>query len=235
MSAIQSYRKNDDNYVKRLYDFYYDAMTNSNSEEILQNYKNITNRQFDNNSNYDVAQPTDIIADNVRGFAPIYLSHEDAKSKYLGFPQRGNTVIESEYKPSNAKEQNAKYFKFKYQTPDWWSGVIKDMIEHNRDTKQYTDRILNTFTAGKRVDPNKGEYISIYDIWDYNTKVFGGGEDNISKYVNGTPFEIYDRIYLDDYYGVNTSPYPGTYYGRWLPEVKIIDSKNNKNDKNNES
>jgi hypothetical protein len=99
------------------------------------------------------------------------------------------------------------------------------MVTHNRVTKQYTDSVLNTFTAGRGVDPNKGEYISIYDIWDYNTNVVGGGEDNIGKYIKGTPFEIYDRIYLDDYYGVDTSPDPGTYYGRWLPEVNMIDSK----------
>lgn len=215
LSAIQSYRNNDDNYVERLYNFYQDAMTNPNSEEIIQNYKNITNKQFDVSPSW------------IKQFAPTYLAHEDAKSKYLGFPQRGNTVIESEHKPSKAKEQNTKYFKFKHQTPSYWSPVIKDMIRNNKTTKQHQDPVLNTFTVGKGVDPNKGEYISIYDIWDYNTKVFGGGEDNIGKYINGTPFEIYDRIYLDDYYGVNTLPEPGTYYGRWLPEIKIIDYKNN--------
>lgn len=229
LSAIQSYKENDDNYVERLYDFYQDAITNPNSEEIVQNYKNITNRQYGDNSDYAIANNIDFIADNIRDFAPVYLAHEDAKSKYLGFPQRGNTVIESEYKPSKAKEQNTKYFKFKYQTPSYWSKVIKDMVGHNIVTKQYSDSILNTFTAERGVDPNKGEYISIYDIWDYNTNVFGGGKDNIGKYINGTPFEIYDRIYLDDYHNVNTSPESGTYYGRWLPEVKIIDYKNNKN------
>jgi hypothetical protein len=30
LSAIQSYRKNDDNYVERLYNFYQDAITNPN-------------------------------------------------------------------------------------------------------------------------------------------------------------------------------------------------------------
>ena len=57
--------------------------------------------------------------------------------------------------------------------------------------------------------------------WDYNTNVFGVPGDNIGKYVKGKPFDIYDRYYLDDIYGIPTE-YRGAQY---LPEVTVTAPK----------
>ncbi len=80
---------------------------------------------------------------------------------------------------------------------------------------------LGNATFSNGIDKNKGEYISIYDDWDYNTDVSGTPGDNIAKWIGGTPFQIYDRYYLDDYYGVDSSANHGTYYGGYLPEVIV--------------
>lgn len=77
---------------------------------------------------------------------------------------------------------------------------------------------LGTHTISKGVDPNRGQYVSYYDRWDL-TPISGINEDQFTKL--GTPVNIYDRIYLDDYYGVDSSARPGTYYGGYLPEVTI--------------
>lgn len=163
--------------------------------------------------------------------ALAYLAHEDAKDVYLGMPQRTGLISKSEYFPTITKNKSQKqpYYKFNHQTPEYWESVVNDMKHSNIDflqKKQYVDKTLNKFTASRGNDPKKGEYISIYDIWDYNWAVTGGGSDNIAKHIPGAkPFEIYDRVYLDDLYKVNSSPKKGDYYGGYLPEITITPKK----------
>ena len=57
---------------------------------------------------------------------------------------------------------------------------------------------LSNATLSKGRD-EKGDYISLYDIWDYNTGYIGKSGDNIGKWTGGKPFEIYQRYYLDDW------------------------------------
>jgi hypothetical protein len=99
---------------------------------------------------------------------------------------------------------------------------------------------MGTSTVGRGYD-KKGEYISYYDKWDVNP-MYGDYADNSLKgtilgYLipkNGTdmfmgkttPLSFYDRIYLDDYYGVK-EPTHSTY----LPEVTVTKWKNNKKKK----
>lgn len=83
---------------------------------------------------------------------------------------------------------------------------------------------LGDHTLGRGIDPQKGEYLSYYDMWDIAP--FGINTRNVPDQSRGigNPIEFYDRIYLDDHYGVDSSVrgYPkGTYYGGWLPEVII--------------
>lgn len=154
--------------------------------------------------------------------AMAYLAHEDAKDLYLGLPQRTGLLQQSDYKPSQSKNNNTKYYKFTHQKDEYWNPVIQDLLYEPINTKkQYIDPVLNNFQAQTGVDPQKGEYISIYDIWDYNTAVTGGGKDNIGKYIGGKPFEIYDRIYLDDLYNVQSTPNKGDFYGGYLPEIVV--------------
>lgn len=86
---------------------------------------------------------------------------------------------------------------------------------------------LGTHTISRGVDPKKGDYVSYYDLWDMAPLSDGGAKDQ--SFGIGTPFELYDRVYLDDYYGVDSSVrgYPkGTYYGGWIPEITIKPRKN---------
>lgn len=96
---------------------------------------------------------------------------------------------------------------------------------------------LGQFTLGSDIDPNKGQYISVYDRWDLNPFSNGSTYPLPRKLINtiaplgdasgglGNPVNYYDRIYLDDYYGASSKPEEGTYYGGWLPEVEISATK----------
>lgn len=76
-------------------------------------------------------------------------------------------------------------------------------------------------TIGRQVDPNRGEYISVYDLWDI-APIFDGQDQTQGI---GKPVPFYDRIYLDDYYDVNSAPNKGDYYGGYLPEFKVKPKK----------
>lgn len=72
---------------------------------------------------------------------------------------------------------------------------------------------LGQFTVGRGHD-KKGEYVSYYDSWDL------GDTNNPYKdmsYGVGKPFNVYDRIYLDDYYGVPKDDRGGVF----LPEITV--------------
>lgn len=87
---------------------------------------------------------------------------------------------------------------------------------------------LGTHTIGRGVDPKKGEYVSYYDLWDMSPDSKGGEDKSLGI---GKPIHIYDRIYLDDYYGVpkeNRRIEPDTYYGGYLPEVIVTPKKQRK-------
>lgn len=96
--------------------------------------------------------------------------------------------------------------------------------------KQQLNIELGHYTVGRGID-NNGDYVSYYDKWDLNP--FSGRLQNttalpfpVRKVLSnanmdfGTPVYIYDRIYLDDYYGVK-EPTHATY----LPEVRVYGKK----------
>ena len=102
------------------------------------------------------------------------------------------------------------------------SNVI-DIPKQNRAVAKIP--LFGGATVSAGVDPNKGQYVSVYDVWDYNTAIANKHGDNVGKYIGGTPFELYDRIYLDDYYGANSQPNKGDYYGGYLPEITVTATK----------
>lgn len=76
-------------------------------------------------------------------------------------------------------------------------------------------------TVSRNVDPSRGEYVSYYDLWDLAPFKGHGSDESMGI---GKPVRFYDRLYLDNFYGADSSVrgYPkGTYYGGWLPEVTI--------------
>ena len=174
-----------------------------------------------------------------QNLAPEMFVQEDGKDTYLGMSQRFGTMRDAEYHPANGKLVNGKYVSYMrdpifvdteiiptYQ--NYMMGITrKDNPESNvqRVTKNGNALVympfLNNATMSKGYDPNRGEYISIYDDWDYNTAVLGKAGDNISKFIGGQPFSIYDRYYLDDIFDVPKDK-RGSYY---LPEVTVTPDK----------
>lgn len=134
-----------------------------------------------------------------------YLNHAEALKKYLGLPYDTNRLKESNYKPTRLQGSDEKVYKFSNEEdPKYWGSVVNDMLLGNHNKRQYVDGTLNTFTAYRDFD-DKGDFISIYDEWDYNPSVQGGFKP-LNKIIDaatgGKPFIVYDRIYLDDYYDI---------------------------------
>jgi hypothetical protein len=78
-------------------------------------------------------------------------------------------------------------------------------------------------TVGKGFD-KKGQYVSFYDLWDLAPFGFGDSESKRETNANkkdqsiiGNPVQLYDRMYLDDFYNI-PEDYRGAYY---LPEIEI--------------
>jgi len=123
---------------------------------------------------------------------------EDALRLHQGLQQKYNSFVYSKYAPSNAKDTVPNhYYSF---SPNVREEIIKDLtLYQNSDFINSSDTIrkvkgsivgqgsLKNFTYSKGEDKN-GKYISYYDINDYGNLL-----DKIGK-----PFEIYDRIYLNE-------------------------------------
>lgn len=176
------------------------------------------------------------------------ISLEDAKDIYLGMPQRSNTFSFATESPSMGQLTNA--YKSNYLSTDKniiekflipayhniISGTVKggdvtdkdwkagDIIKLGASRQNGVTGlpVLGRATVGVGVDPKRGPYVSYYDKWDVQLSGESGGKDNVvSTIVGGVPFDIYDRIYLDEYYGTNSVPEEGDYYGRYLPEIIV--------------
>lgn len=181
--------------------------------------------------------------------APLVIAHEDAKDEYLGLPQRFGTLKKSEYYPTQGKLNNGKYITY-MRDPSFVESILlptyndfkigkkrpnnKKYLGEVFSLPSYTSNVvditpkgnavvhipfLNNATMSSGYD-DRGEYMSIYDTWDYNTKVYANPGDDIGQHISGKPFDIYDRYYLDDVYGVKT-PTHATY----LPEVEVVNNK----------
>lgn len=110
-------------------------------------------------------------------------------------------------------------------------------------SKALTDA-FGSYTEGHGLDKNRGEYFSYYDRYDLNPtsgdnavnddilnklpewylkKLKQTGDVGINSGITH-PFALYDRIYLNDYYGVNdqdVAPDIGDYYGGYFPEIIV--------------
>ena len=100
-----------------------------------------------------------------------------------------------------------------------------------------SDAIMGTYTMSSGTDPNRGQYISVYDNYDLNPSIAGksaGPRHWLGAFPIkvpdmtgglGKPFSIYDRVYLDDYYGVDSKPDSGSYYGGYLLPAYVSSEK----------
>lgn len=153
-------------------------------------------------------------------------------------------LVLSRYKPTKGEEDEYYYtIPIDERTKE---RIVREgtnlKFNQNANTKALFGYNMGTSTIGKGMDDRKGEYISYYDKWDINPLHGDYVDNNLkAKYpllshliptdgkdaFNGMtdPVSFYDRIYLDDYYGVKSSVEPGDYFGGYLPEVVITPNK----------
>ena len=152
----------------------------------------------------------------------------------------------SKYRPT-VGDENVEYYTIPIE-----DGSKRELVQFGQQIPLGTNRLSTILmgynhgehTVGNGVDPKKGQYISYYDRWDLNP--LSSRYSAESKFSNnpiikklglldnrkygdlslglGKPIDFYDRIYLDDYYGVDSSAKPGTYYGGWLPELIVTNN-----------
>lgn len=156
-------------------------------------------------------------------------------AEYLQIPEqerRGipyTKIVNSLYKPTKGAAPNVVYKKIDEDSVkdiygDMWSGVYDKVykddplnINQNKTTSSMYS-ILGKNTVGRGYD-SKGEYMSYADVWDLSPYGFGGTGSDRSMGI-GKPVHIYDRKYLDDYFGV-----PEPTHSTWLPEITIYPRK----------
>lgn len=167
---------------------------------------------------------------------------DDLWATYLQIPNKyrhnikgGKVTLEqSPYKPKGAVQGKDTY-RFKQLSDAARQGILaytgqtsggltinglpylplgNNRVVYPNDINAYSElEGLGQFTVGRGRD-NKGEYVSFYDSWDL-------GDTNSPykdmSYGIGKPFNVYDRIYLDDYYGVTKEDRGGVF----LPEITV--------------
>lgn len=162
-------------------------------------------------------------------------------------------VIPSKYKPAKQTDSNVEYktinkikdqdilkaTNFNYDADEFPINPLEfneSRTVHGGGLEYY----FGNYTVSRGVDPVKGEYRSFYDLWDLNPfygKHSSKPDNTVEKILNkisgnkdaslgiGKPIEFYDRVYLDDYYNINSSPKEGDYYGGYLPEITVMPNK----------
>lgn len=157
---------------------------------------------------------------------------DDIWATYLQIPKDKRRfpirIKQSNYKPSKGNQNNT-YYKLPLNK-DRQEELINETnnipIGKNVNSELFADYNLGIHTIGRGHD-KKGEYRSYYDKWDINP--FSGKYNSINipilnklndaSFGIGKPVNIYDRIYLDDYYDIPKNKRVGAAY---LPEVKVI-------------
>lgn len=160
---------------------------------------------------------------------------DDIWANYLNIPEdkrRFKTRLEkSAYVPGMKGNPNLTYFKLPLADYDV-DRLIEETDElpvgKNIISEDFSSYNLGEHTIGRGFDDN-GEYRSYYDRWDLNP--FNGKYGGVDvPFINslsdttmgiGKPVEIYDRIYMDDYYDMPKGQQKSLY----LPEVTIYGGK----------
>lgn len=174
---------------------------------------------------------------------PDYFAHaghptrDDFWAEYLRIPKEKRhevkgkaTLSPSMYRPTKGKP-NPRTFRIDNLSDKDKERLIDAAKELNiGDNKQiksyYIDSPfdgLGDFTVGKGHD-SKGTYISYYDDWNlspFSNKEVGGGGAEDESFGIGSPFDVYDRIYLDDYYNIPKEN-RGSYF---IPETEVVAKK----------
>lgn len=154
-----------------------------------------------------------------------YLEHIAGLRKYLNLPYDQSLLMESDYLPTRLQGGSEKTYKFQSGDLHRYEDAVQDMLESGNRKRNYIDHTLNEFTAYRDRD-DAGDFISIYDEWDYNPNIRGGNKrlnSIIDMATGGKPFVVYDRVYLDDYYNI-----PEEHRGNFFIDPVVVTPENNK-------
>ena len=174
----------------------------------------------------------------------LYIDYEDGIgdvgiadelwANYLQIPEnerRFDTRLKtSKYRPQMGGESDTTYYKLPL-TDSEKEYLIEETeslpIGRNKVSDILSGYNLADHTIGRGFD-SRGEYRSYYDRWDinpFNGKYQGTNIPFLNSLPDasfgiGKPVAVYDRIYLDDYYGV-----PEPTHATYLPEVTVYSSR----------
>lgn len=187
-------------------------MSDSEKKASVNRFKNVVN----NTSHYTKGKIEQAIAEK-----KIYEFEKpsiDLFRIYLGLPQLFGTIIESPFKPSIAKNKDARYFSFRTEDilrsmkleqplpprfPKMFKGSTWEYFKQEVKNKkmipsQFIWFNLHNHYAGNGYDADRHEeYISYYDIWDLDDGIIK--EQGIGLDQFNYPPEIYGRIYRTDF------------------------------------
>lgn len=138
-------------------------------------------------------------------------------------------VIESKYYPTTSQEKNTKYYTFtglnnpetKLQEFALYGGGVRG----HRDVNGNVLKNYSHMTISKGRD-GSGDYYGLYDTWDFDSykpiqKINQTFNTDIEKKLGFNPIELYDRVYLDDYYNIPEDKRGGNY----LDELVVTPNK----------
>lgn len=143
-------------------------------------------------------------------FLDAIKQHEDAKRIYFGFEPKYGTMEPSPYSPTIGNSENPYQVNplltdnefDEFILPAWHDWKVQNtthQVEDYGNTGQIHDVPYLSNAGISKGRDDKGDYLSLYDVWDYNTAVSDKSGDNVGKFIGGRPFEIYQRYYLDDW------------------------------------
>jgi hypothetical protein len=138
---------------------------------------------------------------------------DDLWATYLGLPQKYETLVPSEYRPTRAKDENAVYSSLRpelaerlissasyFVQPHIQGSGLKRLVHElraNGGSRVFNDwdtTLLGNFTMSEGSD-EKGPYVSYYDKWDLDHNLAKGLASLTG--IGKNPPEIYGRAYYD--------------------------------------
>ena len=140
---------------------------------------------------------------------------DDLWATYLGLPQKHGTLIPSEYRPTQARDEDAEYSSLSPELaerlisstlPQWTDDSIRSNralealvreireVGGNKVFNDWDTALLGDFTMSEGSD-EKGPYVSYYDKWDLDQKMARGLASLTG--IGKNPPEIYGRSYYD--------------------------------------
>ena len=212
--------------------FSFDKKTKDNIEEVRQRlYDNLQPElYFDGRSPQQRVR--EAVLENKKEHNINYDTPRDVVwAKYLNRKKLHNNkyqLVESNYKPTKGTT-NATYYKHPVLSSNTPQGE-KKRNDFKQLLKQYVDRIdmghnvvsnfelndvFGDYTIGKGYDPEKGTYMSYFDLWDIAPLSIYGPDESRGI---GNPVRFYDRVYLDDLYGADDNFEKKSI---WLPNVTV--------------